>query len=210
MPENEQNDLIPTRASLLSRLKDWQDEDSWRTFFDTYWRLIYSAAIKAGLTDAEAQDTVQETLVSVMKNMPDFHYDSSKGSFKSWLLCLTRWRIVDEFRKRQLRDDESVDNVGFGGETIPIDQIAAPSEREMEALWDEEWERNLLDAALDTVKKTVDPKHFQIFHLYMVKKWPVSKIVKTMNVSPGFIYLTKHRINPLIKKEVIRLRSQFL
>src|SRR6266702_1190826 len=97
----DQDELIPTRASLLSRLKDWRDEHSWKVFFDTYWKLIYRAAIKAGLTDAEAQDAVQETVISVMKSVPDFKYEAVGGSFKSWLLNLTAWRIGDQFRKRQ-------------------------------------------------------------------------------------------------------------
>src|SRR5262245_37419305 len=49
---------IPTRQSLLVRLKDWDDSTSWKDFFDTYWKLIYGVARKAGLTDAEAQDVV--------------------------------------------------------------------------------------------------------------------------------------------------------
>src|ERR1700734_3990453 len=98
---NADNELLPTRQSLLSRLKDWDDQESWRSFFDAYWRLIYNAAIKSGLNDAEAQDVVQATLISVMKSMPHFQYDSTKGSFKGWLLSLTKWRIADQFRKRQ-------------------------------------------------------------------------------------------------------------
>jgi hypothetical protein len=50
---NEAAEFIPTRQSLLSRLKDWNDKESWEAFFDTYWKLIYNAAIKAGLTDAD-------------------------------------------------------------------------------------------------------------------------------------------------------------
>lgn len=34
-------DSIPTRKSLLGRLKDWEDQESWHVFFDTYWKLIY-------------------------------------------------------------------------------------------------------------------------------------------------------------------------
>src|SRR5579884_3179208 len=93
----EVGELIPTRQSLLSRLKDWDDNESWRVFFDTYWRLIYNAAMKAGLTDAEAQDAVQETVISVMKSISSFKYDPAKGSFKTWLLRLTQWRILDQF-----------------------------------------------------------------------------------------------------------------
>ena len=50
------DELIPTRQSLLSRLKDWEDRDGWKQFFDTYWRLIYTIALKAGLTETEAED----------------------------------------------------------------------------------------------------------------------------------------------------------
>ena len=48
MAENP-NDFAPTRHSLLTRLKDWDDDKSWREFFDTYWKLIYSVALKSGL-----------------------------------------------------------------------------------------------------------------------------------------------------------------
>ena len=91
-------DLIPTRSSLLSRLKNWDDQESWKDFFNTYWRLIYEVALKAGLSDAEAQEVVQETVILVAKKMQDFKYDPAVGSFKNWLLHTTRWRINDQFR----------------------------------------------------------------------------------------------------------------
>jgi hypothetical protein len=39
-PDDCPEELIPTRKSLLGRLKDWQDNESWQDFFDTYWKLI--------------------------------------------------------------------------------------------------------------------------------------------------------------------------
>src|SRR5882672_8288498 len=92
--------LIPTRETLLSRLKNWSDQESWNTFFNTYWRLIYTAAIKAGLSNEDAQDVVQETVIAVCRSMPGFKYDRKAGSFKGWLLQLTRWRVRDQLRKR--------------------------------------------------------------------------------------------------------------
>jgi hypothetical protein len=41
--------LMTTRQSLLSRLRDWQDQEGWRESFETYGRLIYNVARKAGL-----------------------------------------------------------------------------------------------------------------------------------------------------------------
>src|SRR6266566_5230765 len=86
-------DLIPTRMTLIERLKQWDDSESWREFFNIYWRLIYTTAVRAGLAPDEAQDVVQETLISVTKNIGKFKADPAFGSFKSWLLNLTRWRI---------------------------------------------------------------------------------------------------------------------
>src|SRR5271166_5164444 len=92
-------DGLATRSSLLRRLRNHSDEVSWQTFFDAYWRLIYNVARKSGLADADAQDVVQETVIAVARKMPEFRYDPAKGSFKHWLLLITRRRILDHVRR---------------------------------------------------------------------------------------------------------------
>src|SRR5437016_3792444 len=97
--KNDPDKLLPTRWTLIERLKNWDDQESWRQFFDTYWKLIYGVAIKSGLTHPEAQDVVQESVISVCKSMHNFKADPAYGSFKACLLNLTRWRITDQVRK---------------------------------------------------------------------------------------------------------------
>ncbi len=80
------DELLPTRHSLIERLRDLDDQASWREFFDTYWKLIYGAAIRAGLSDQEAEDVVQETVIGVARKMPDFVYEPAVCSFKGWLM----------------------------------------------------------------------------------------------------------------------------
>ena len=200
--------MIPTRASLLSRLKDWQDETSWKVFFDTYWKLIYNAAIKAGLSDAEAQDVVQETVISVFKTIPDFQYKASGGSFKSWLLKLTSWRIVDQFRNRQRNIKAAKRLAGSTARTATVDGVPDPASSGLEAIWDEEWEQNLMHAATNRVKRAVDPKQYQIFDLYVLKNWPARKVASTLKVNLGRVYLAKHRIGTMIKKELRCLQTK--
>jgi RNA polymerase sigma-70 factor (ECF subfamily) len=206
--ENDSEEFIPTRQTLLSRLKNWNDQDSWKDFFDTYWKLIYRTAVKSGLTEAEAQDVVQETIVSVAKAMPGFKYDPAFGAFKRWLLQLTGWRITDQLRKRRPWDasvkrpaDETVG-------TTTLERIPDAARLDLEALWNAEWETNMLDAALERVKRHVDAKQFQVFDFHVVQKWPVSKVASTLKVSAATVYLAKHRISGLIKKEIKRLKTQ--
>src|SRR5213078_3552165 len=84
--KNDSDQLLATRWTLIERLKNWDDQESWRQFFDTYWKLIYGVAIKSGLTHPEAQDVVQETVMSVCKNMQKFKADPAYSSFKAWLV----------------------------------------------------------------------------------------------------------------------------
>lgn len=201
-------DAFPTRQSLLSRLKNWEDEHSWREFFDLYWRLIYSVAVKSGLTDAEAQDVVQETVLSVAKKMKEFRYDPLQGSFKGWLLQLTGWRIANQFRNRQHAAAGRA-TAGEPDETGTSGQLPDPHGLErLEQLWNQEWEEHLLAAAMDRVKRHVNPAHFQMFDLAVVQRRPLSEITHFLGVSAGRIYLAKHRVARQVQKEVRRLQER--
>lgn len=202
----EAGEWAPTRQSLLSKLKNWDDNESWRRFFDTYWKLIYSMAMRAGLTDAEAQDVVQETVISVMKSISRFNYDPSKGTFRGWLLRLTHWRILDQFRKRG--GERNIIAFGDSDSDDMLANLIDPTTSKLESAWEEEWESNLLEAAVERVKAKVDPKHYQIFDLYVIKQWPVFQIVRLLKVNPGTVYLAKHRIGKLLKRELHRLGTE--
>lgn len=198
--------LAATRRSLVDRLANWDDQRRWQEFFDTYWKLIYSAARKSGLTDAEAQEVVQETVITVAKKIDKLRYDPAIGSFKGWLLQITRWRIVDQFRKRQ---------PGEAKRARPIDdRLTATIERvpdsnivDLDALWEKEWQDNLFAAAITRVKKKVDPKQFQIFDCYVRKEWPAQKVADQLRVSVGQVYLVRHRVTALLKKEIRALEK---
>jgi len=195
-------EFLATRRSLVDRLGDWNDGKRWQQFFDSYWKLIHCAARKAGLTESEAQEVVQETLITVAKKIDRLKYDPALGSFKGWLLNITRWRIADQFRKRKNAGEQlSKTRRGESNETATIERIADPAGFDLDAAWDEEWHRNLLRAATERVKKKVSAKQYQIFDCYVLKEWPVQKVAKELRVSVAQVYLAKHRLSALLKKE---------
>ena len=198
-------DFIPTRYSLLSRLQNWDDQDSWKDFFDTYWRLIYAVALKSGLTEAEAQDVVQETIISVAKNIQKFKRDRQLGSFKGWLRNLTRWRIADQLRKRTRVAPEEVK--AAEDDSAVWDAASISDSTEAESVWENEWRANLMKVALENVRHRVKEEHYQMFDFYVVKQWPVDKVARTLGVSAGQVYLAKFRVVALIKKEIRRLEN---
>jgi RNA polymerase sigma factor (sigma-70 family) len=199
-------EFLETRQSLVERLADWNDRKRWQQFFDSYWKLIHRAARQAGLTESEAQEVVQETLITVAKKIDRLKYDPALGSFKGWLLNITRWRIVDQFRKRKKAGEQRAQTRRReSNETATIERIADPAGFDLDAAWDEEWRANLLQAATARVKKKVSAKQYQIFDCYVLKQWPVQKVAKELRVSFAQVYLAKHRLSALLKKEVARV-----
>jgi len=165
------------------------------------WKLIYRAATKAGLSDAEAQEVVQETVIVVAGKMENFKYDPAKDSFKGWLLYLTRKQIAMQYRKRQRERGGDAPRAEAAAFTADLESIPDPAASDLETMWNEEWARNLMDAAIAKVKRMVNPKQFQMFNFYVLKQWPVQEVAKTLEVSAARVYPAKHRIYLLIKKE---------
>src|SRR5688500_3656034 len=95
----ERIEFLPTRQSLIERLKNQEDQETWREFFDLYWKLIYGVALKSGLSEHEAEDLVQETILTVSKNIHRFRSDPAYGSFKSWLLTIMFRKMRDLHRR---------------------------------------------------------------------------------------------------------------
>lgn len=192
---------------MLSRLKNWDDQESWRQFFDTYWQLIYRVARKAGLRDDEAQDVVQETFLSVAKKMPDFKYDPAQGSFRGWLCQLTHWRVINQFKKRRGEQDDSD---ALPETAAPLEEIADTSGVSFEESWEQEWQQHILSLAVARVKSQASASQFQIFDLYVNKRLAVAEVSAALGVNAGQVYLAKHRVSSLLKKELKRLESEIL
>jgi RNA polymerase sigma-70 factor (ECF subfamily) len=208
-----QDDSISTRASLVQRLKDPEDQSSWTRFYEIYRGLIFSVARRSGLSESEAADVVQETMIYVARKMPGFTYDPARDSFRGWLLTVTRWRIRDRFDKDRRQPSQLSHASGSNQpdtRTATIDRVPDPMEPELTAIWEEEWEAQLLRTALARIKRQVQPEHYQIYHLLVVLGQPAAEVARGLEVSLPQVYLAKHRVGTLLKREIQALRKTLL
>jgi RNA polymerase sigma factor (sigma-70 family) len=155
----------------------------------------------------------------VAKQMPGFRYDPAVGSFKAWLLQITRRRIVDQLRKRapagqsslahaNARASSSPRQNGDADRTATVERIPDPDADVLASRWETDWQRNLLEAALTRVKRRVSPKQFQMFDLYVSQQWPMELVKTTLGVNAAQVYMAKMRISKLIKREVRVLEAR--
>lgn len=195
------DNFLPTRRTLISRLRDWEDKESWEEFFETYWRLIFSVALKAGLTNTEAEEVVQETVISVAKKMDSFQYDPERCSFKGWLRHVTRLRILDQFRKRKpdfyrgdFRRDEERDG------TATVDRIIDPSD-DLEHIWDREWDLHIVEITMARVKPKISAEHFQLFYMSVIENRSCRDVARLLGTTAAQVYVVRHRVRKLAEQE---------
>ena len=197
--------LLETRSSLIQRLKATINGESWEEFFHTYWELIYNVARRAGLSEADAQDIVQETVLKVHNSLDRFEYNRKRGTFKGWLRTVTRSRLNDFFKKQQRRPALNQPLEAIGDE---LQNLQDPEGPEIEKIWDEEWSKNLIQSALNRTKKLTSPKQFQIFKCHYIDEWTVRETCRTLGVNAAQVYMAKQRVGKIFREAIETLQEQ--
>jgi RNA polymerase sigma factor (sigma-70 family) len=209
-----EQDTVHTRPSLLRGIQGG-NEDRWQQFYRVYAPVIRGFAIKAGLTETEADEVVQETCIGVARNVGEFRYNPRKCRFKTWLLNLASWRVKSQFTKRQRWDERvhgraaparsSASSAQEETRTATIERVPDLGADHLDAIWDQEWRGSLLKAAIDRVRSQFSATQFQIFDLNVVKEWSAADVAKSLGVSLATVYLAKHRVSAAVKKEIRRV-----
>ena len=92
---------------------------------------------------------------------------------------------------------------------VDLAEIPDPAGAGLESLWEAEWQSNLMEAALERVRRRVKEEHYQIFDLNVVRQWPANKVARILEVNIAQVYLAKHRVLALLKREVRILEKQW-
>ena len=206
--ESDPVSTLRTRPSLLLRVQSWEDSTSWNEFHRLYRKLVYGLARRSGLAHADAEDVTQEVFKRVAETIHDFESNPNRGTFRGWLMNLTRWRIADKFGskpKNQHHSAGSPDDTG-GPRTSTIDRV--PDGADADAEWEKDWQRHLLEAACERIARKVKAQHYKVFDLYIRQQMPVPKVAEVLGTNPATIYVIAHRLTKQLKAEVELLKKQ--
>lgn len=190
----------PTRASLLGRAKDSGDDAAWREFDDLYRRLVLAVARRRGLTSAQAAEVAQDCMVSVANALPAFEYAPASCRFRTWLLGIAERRIADHFRRqaaeRRLGPLPGAPNLVGDGAS----RVADPAPNAVETVWQQEWERAVLETAWARLKRQVKPLAYQVLYLRLREEHTYTEIARALGISLNRVYLAKLRAGRVFER----------
>ena len=191
-----------TRASLILRLQDGGDVAAWEEFVLIYSPVIRRVAVHQGFQAVDADDIVQEVLLSVARSVTAWLERTDRGSFRAWLLRIARNRAFDFIHARAtrtLRKDGAEAEQALG-------ELAAKSD--LSSILDIEHERAVFQWAADQVRDVVADRTWQAFWLTRVEGLSVDEAAQKLNVRAGNIYFARSRVLARIRELVRQYKAK--
>jgi RNA polymerase sigma-70 factor (ECF subfamily) len=194
-----------TETTLLQKIAETSDPEPWARFVKRYVPMIQRFARRQGLQETDVHDVVQETLIAVQRLLADGTYDPSKGRFRFWLRGVVFYRVLHIFEARtrfpRAGITESIESPEL------LEEIPAQGGDELIAIWEQEWEAMVLQAALEYARGRVSKLAFKAFELYALQEWPVEEVAKHLKIAPSSVYVYKSRVLELARQRAAEFET---
>jgi RNA polymerase sigma factor (sigma-70 family) len=202
------DDIRTTRQTLIQRLKDTENDDAWKEFYDFYWQLITGWARHFGCSPTKADDVFQETMVCLLRQISSFEYDPDKR-FRSYLKTIVKGRCYDLFRKESRYIAASGDNSENEQLNSSLDLLSSGNSESISLEDDNIWLSSLVHQALRRVYDKVDQQTYKSFCMYVLEDYSVDEVSKRLgDLRIGTIYQQKSRMLKMLEKEFLQLLEE--
>ena len=185
-----------TRPSMLIRLRDKKDGGAWSQFVRIYSPLVYQFARRNGLQDADAADVTQDVLRTVAQAMPDFDYDSARGSFRGWLMCVARTRFYNFLTARRRQTLGS-------GDTATLKVLEnQPSPNDEEHRWEQEYRKCVFDWAAEEIRDRFQDSTWSAFWQTSVEGRQTKEVACSLGMTVEAVYLARSRVLARLRRKI--------
>ena len=197
-----------TRSSVLAAVKDTGDAAAWSRFFDLYAGFVFAIARSKGLNSEDADDIVQGVFLELARRMPTFEYDRTKGRFRSYLLELINWRVLDKL-KADKRESERGKPYCEEAKSNYDDKVGKASVPAAEtAFIDQEWQNAAFNEALRRLQEEARPDHFAAFVESTVEGMDTETVMRLHGMTRDNIYQIRARFTAKLKTLVVAIRTE--
>jgi hypothetical protein len=125
-----------------------------------------------------------------MRSLSRFRYDPSRGRFRDSLWLLVRRRVHKE-RARPSQHD-------FGGS---MGEQADEREQDQERTWHAQWVAHHLDAGLESLRASVEPRHLHAFQALFEGR-PAEEVQSEFGLSAGALEKVKQRLRARLRSRI--------
>jgi RNA polymerase sigma-70 factor (ECF subfamily) len=184
--------MSETSTGLLLRVRDPGDHAAWSRLVTLYTPLLAAWVSRAAVPSQDAADMVQEILMAVAREMPNFEYDSSKGSFRGWLRTILSHRVLNYRRASHSMPTQPVD------EDL-LQKLADPTS-DLSRAWEEEHDRHVVARLLETVRPEFGDSVWQAFVQVVLDGERPCEVAASLGMSIESVYQARSRVVACLRK----------
>jgi len=197
-----EDDQYNTRATLIQRVQNQHDEQSWEEFVRVYRRYIYAIIRSMNISEHDTEDILQQVLINIWNSLPKMDCDKI-NRFRSWLSTVTKNAVTDFIRKRT-REAKRLEKAGQDDTLTYLKTIRLP---EIESIAEKEWEIHLTNLALENIEPLFSGKAVDAFRMTLEGK-SVEDIAKELDLKENSVYRLKNRVKERLIQEIVQLRQE--
>jgi RNA polymerase sigma factor (sigma-70 family) len=188
-----------TSATLLGRLRQIPpDQAAWARFADRYGRKIYGWCRQWRLQEADAEDVTQGVLLKLAEKMRAFEYDPGR-SFRAWLKTVTRHAWLDACSGRPAA-------AAGGSQALEMFQTVEAREDLVRRL-DDEFDRELFDAASARVRERVAPRTWEAFERTAVRGESGAAAAQALGMKVATVFVARSKVQKMLQEELKQLNA---
>jgi RNA polymerase sigma-70 factor (ECF subfamily) len=177
-----------TSSSLLIKVRDQGDAESWREFVTIYEPMIIAYCRNRGFAVDDARDIAQDVFVRLLKALPKFELDHSRGRFRTWLWQVTYSAMTDP--KRADRRRGAAERAWRERKCVPDDQET----------WRKLARRRVLECALQKVRANTSDRTWDFFEKHLILGQPAASVAAELGKSEGAVYTAASRVLALVRE----------
>ena len=190
-----------TRASLMVRLRDPQDQQAWAQFVSIYEPLVLRMMRQRGLQEADARDVTQQVILAVMQAVERWQPDGAAASFRRWLFDIAR-KLALKFVQRATPRKGPARRGRGGSDMLELFQTLPEPEHRTVAAFDEEYRQAVFEWAADKVRTEFRDSTWQAFWRTCVQNEPINAVAEALGTTAGNIYVARSRVIARLRKFV--------
>lgn len=197
-----------TSATLLSRARDWADNQAWNEMFRRYNPLLERWSERYLVNHADVAEVNQRVWVELTRSIISFRYDPGK-SFRAWLRTQHRWRMHEFLRSRppEIIDHEIATRFYNSLCTMHGSQWSLTTTEEPECGFVDQLETRLIEL-YGKVENRVTEKTWQIFWSVAMEKKGVGETAKIFEMTYAATFAAFTRVIKLLRDEALKERGQ--
>lgn len=190
-----------TTTALLEGLFDPENSAIWEEFHARYQPIILGVARRVGLSEQDAADVSQETLIKFLQEYRAGKYDRSRGRLRSWIIGIARFRIADLYRARARHRE-------WRGESA-IEVL--PDDDHLGKIWDEECRREILRQGMKELREStkVDARTIRLFERLSFEQATPAEVAAESGVSIDSVYKARQRCLAQLRTILARLNEAY-